>query len=80
MTILELLSKMVGPAGGLLKFLERAGQTAPDLKPVADEWIAKLSAAIAQENIINLAKVLPEEIANIASGKIEPRDHPSDSA
>lgn len=80
MTILDLLAKMIGPVGGLVRVLEAAKLQAPDLAPQIDEWLAKLGAAASQSNLVTLAKVLPEEIAAIAGGKIDPRSHPSDAA
>ena len=51
----------------------------PDVAPKAQELAGKLNAPVSQENLVKLASVLPAEIANIAQGKIDPRDHPSDS-
>ena len=80
MTLLEALEKLIGPATGLVAVLDRAGREIPELKPQADEWIAKLNLAISQGNLIGLAAVLPQEIANLAHGHVDPRKHPSDAA
>lgn len=79
MTILQLLEKMAGGAAGLIALLKAAGEQAPDLAPLANDWIAQLSAAASQENLIALATALPKEIAAIASGNIAPKDHPGDA-
>ena len=80
MTILQLLEKMVGPAAGLLNLLERAKESAPDLAPQIDDWIIKLTSAASAGNLVALATELPKEIANVAAGRIDPRNHPSDAA
>jgi hypothetical protein len=80
MTILDILNRFASAGDGLVAFLTRAGAAAPDLKPKADEWIARLQEAVSLKNLTTLASVLPGEIANIAQGKLEPRSHPSDSA
>ena len=79
MTILELLQKLTGGAQGLTELLMRVRTELPDLAPVADNWLALLGSAASQENLVELASVLPAEIANIIKGHIDPKDHPSDA-
>ena len=79
MTLLDIITKWAGISGSkLIEFLEAAAAAAPDLAPKAEEWIDALKAAGSPENLVALASVLPAEIANIAQGKLDPRDHPSD--
>lgn len=66
-------------ADSLLKFLNNVAWRYPDLAPKAQEIIAALTATVSLASLISLASALPKEIANIAQGKIEPRDHPSDA-
>lgn len=79
MTILDVLNKLSAGATDLVGFMEKVGEKAPDLKPIADSWIASLNEGIAPDNLVNLASVLPGEIAALAQGKVTPKDHPSDS-
>lgn len=81
MNLLDWLVKLAGAkdGSGLIVLLEKGGDVAPDLKPVADEWIAKLNAAASIENLAAVAPALVAELSNIAQGKIEPRDSPSNA-
>jgi len=79
MTILQILEKLAGGSLNVIAFLERAAEAAPDLAPKAQELIALLQSAASQANLVAVASALPGEIANIAQGKLEPKDHPSDA-
>ena len=78
MTILQFLLKLAGPALGLEAFLKRVGEAAPDLKPEADNILLKLGMAADPVNLAAVGAAIPGELLNIASGKIDPRNHPSD--
>lgn len=80
MTILDIIQKAAGAAGALVALLNRVKDELPDLAPEVDKVLAGLNAAISAESLVSLASALPGEIANIAQGKIEPREHPSDAA
>jgi len=80
MTILDILQKAAGAAGALVAVLNRAKAALPDLAPEVDKIITELNTAISANNLVALAEALPKEIANIAQGKLDPRDHPSDAA
>ena len=79
MTILQALMIMAGARTSLLELLREAGVAAPDLKPKADEWIVALESAADVPNLVRLASLLPSEIANVAQGRVFPKDHPSDA-
>lgn len=81
MTILDLLSKAAGfPTSKLIEILRAFAAAVPDSAAEVNAIIAKLEAAIPLDNLISVAEALPRELANIAQGIIEPRDHPSDAA
>lgn len=81
MTILDLLTKASGIPVDKLKTLIQAGaETVPDLAADADKIIAELDAALSPEAIGNLVTTVGAEIKNIASGKFDGREHPSDAA
>ena len=79
MTLLDILAKLAGNTGSLVDLLKKIGQTSPDLKPIADQWLAALNQAASADNLVKLAAALPAEIANIFQGKLSPADHPSDA-
>ena len=79
MRLVDILSLLTGSAAPLLSFLRDVGARFPDLQPTAHNLIEQLQEAVSQERLVELATMLPKEIADIARGKIEPRDHPSDS-
>jgi len=81
MTLLDLLLKAAGlPADTLTALITAGGNAAPDLKPLADEWIARLGEAVSSDNLALLAAALPAELADIVHGNLSPRRHPSDAA
>ena len=81
MTLLQLLEKAAGiPAATLVALLELLAAAQPEVAEQVASIIAKLKAAIPVNNLVAVAEALPSEIANIAQGKIDPRDHPSDAA
>ena len=81
MTLSDILSKAAGvPIGSLIVLLRAGANALPDLRAEAEAIIAKLETAVAPSNLIALAEALPKEIANIARGQIDPRNHPSDAA
>ena len=81
MRLIDLLQRAGGiPVAQLIAVLEWVVANAPDLADEARAIMEKLNAAVPLENLLSIAAVLPVEIANIAAGKIDPRDHPSDAA
>ena len=80
MTILEALVKWAGASSSLENLLRSAGDLSPDLKPTADEWLAKLGQAVTPEGLASVALALPGEFRDILRGKLAPEDHPSDFA
>lgn len=80
MTIFEILTKLALPAVDLIAFLQRAGNQLPDLKPSADAIIERINSAVSAEALADLGSKIPGELLNIASGKLDPRNHPSDAA
>jgi hypothetical protein len=79
MTILDFITLAATGGGALREFLVSAGNASPEIKPKADEWIAKLDAAIAPENLAALGTAVIGELGNISQGKLDPREHPSDA-
>lgn len=80
MTIFEALNHLAGGGlGGLLTLLENVGKAAPDLKPEADDSLAKLNTALTPEGLSAVAAALPKELGEVLHGKLNPREHPSDS-
>lgn len=80
MTILELIAQWTGLAGpALVALLTAAGEASPDLKPTADDWIAKLNVAISPLNLAALVGVLPAELMDMLRRHFNPKDHPSDA-
>ena len=81
MTILDFLKKAAGePFSKLVEILRAGAAAQPDLAPAAEWMIAKLNDAVPLSNLVALAEAIPRELAAIAQGKIDPRDHPSDAA
>lgn len=81
MTLLELLQRAAGaPVAKLIEILRAGAAAAPDLADEAEAIIRALQEAIPVSNLVAIAEALPREIADIAQGKIDPRDHPSDAA
>jgi hypothetical protein len=79
MTLLDILIKAGLAGAGLIALLRKAALQAPDLADAINKLIDELLAVVDQNNLVRLATVLPAEIANIAQGKIDPKDHASDS-
>lgn len=79
MTLLDIITRAASNVGSLKEVLVKARAALPDLAGQIDTIIAALDAAVTQEGLVALAVTLPPEIANIASGKIEPRDHAGDA-
>lgn len=81
MTPIQLLEKAAGlPAGVLIALLRTLASAQPAFAAQVESIIAKIEAAIPLDNLVAVAEALPAELANIAQGKIDPRDHPSDAA
>jgi len=80
MTLLDLLKKALGGLDPLEDKLKAVAEAAPDAAPLINELLGKLAGAVPVENLVALAAALPGEIADIAKGKLDPRDHPSDAA
>lgn len=80
MTIFQALTTWAGASSSLQNLLVSVGDLAPDLKPAADEWLAKLQAEVTPEGLAGVAKALPVEAQDILRGKLAPEDHPSDAA
>lgn len=81
MTLIQLLEKAAGfPVATLISLLELLAQAQPEVAEQVASIIAKLKAAIPVGNLVAVAEALPKELANIAQGKLDPRDHPSDAA
>jgi hypothetical protein len=80
MTLLDILLKAGLAAGLLVDVLNKAKQELPDLAPQIDDILVSLATAVSTENLVNIAAALPAEIANIAKGNLDPRQHPSDIA
>lgn len=79
MTLLDVLIRAGAAGVNLVALLRKVAAAAPDLAPEAQRWIDALESSVSQSNLVSLAATLPTEIANIAKGQIEPRDHPSDA-
>jgi hypothetical protein len=79
-TILDILTKAGLSAAGIIALLHKASELAPDLAPEVNDLLAKLAAAVDQQSLVALAAALPAEIANIAKGNLDPKDHPGDLA
>ena len=80
MSILEILKLITGAsATGLVDLLKGVSAKAPDLAPLAEEWIAKIATAASPANLLAVNTAVVAELANIAQGKLDPHDHPSDS-
>ncbi len=80
MTIFDILKLAAGfSAEELTAFLNSIAQKFPDLAPAAMKLLADLAAAAAPANLVALAEALPKELASIGQGRLDPRDHPSDS-
>lgn len=81
MNILDAIASWAGlSAPSLRNLLQSASAISPDLKPTADEWLARLDQAVTDENLGALVAALPGELRNILRGALQPEDHPSDFA
>lgn len=81
MTLLMVLQLAAGKSATEIRdFLNSVALRVPDLAPTAQRLLIALNSAVSAENLAALATALPKEIADIASGKLDPREHPSDSA
>lgn len=80
MSLLDILTKAGGAAAALVTLLGKVKDVAPDLGGEVDKILSELAGAVASDNLIALAEALPKELAGIAQGKLDPRQHPSDVA
>ena len=81
MDIMTLLGLAAGrPVDRIVTLIDKAGNSDPELRPVADDFISQLRAAVDPENLANVFAALPAETKKILSGIIDPRNHPSDLA
>lgn len=60
------------PVEGLIEALREAEARVPDLKPVLDPIILGLEAPV---DVVKLAEAV---LAELRTGKLDPRSHPSD--
>lgn len=74
------IEKAVPAAPPLVDFLTRVKTVAPDLAGEADLILSGLGSALAPENLVSLGTDVVKELGNVATGHIDPRDHPSDGA
>ena len=79
MTLLDVLQRAASQAGDVKKVLGYVRDQYPDLAAQIDPLIAALDAPLALDNLVNLASILPGEIAAIAQGRIDPRSHAGDA-
>lgn len=79
MNLLDILTRASLAMGSVKVILQRIiadyPDTAAQLQPIVDG----LDAPVSQANLVALAEALPREIANIASGNIDPRPHAGDA-
>jgi hypothetical protein len=80
MTIVQWLEVLAGPGAPLVALLRKVAEELPDLAPAIQEWIAKLESIPAAGNLAEVGAAIPRELLNIASGKLEPTNRPSDLA
>lgn len=79
MSALEILSAAAGvPVETILALWRKIGEASPDALEKIEEQIAKMSAPLAPTNILAVSQLVLPEALNIAQGKLEPKDHPSD--
>ena len=80
MTLLEIIAKWGGfSAPNLIDALRAAAAAAPDVAPLLNQFIEKVTAATTQVNLIALASDVLNEAKDIGQGIIRPHDHPSDA-
>jgi hypothetical protein len=80
MTILAWLEKFAGASSSLVALLEMLKVKAPDLAPAIDELLAQLNSALDPAALAKLPADLLKEALDIASGRINSKDHPSSLA
>ena len=79
MTVLDILVKASAAMAELKAILNAAKAAVPDLAGKVDPILALLDEPVSQANLVALAEALPAEIANIATGHLDPRFHPGDA-
>jgi len=81
LNILDILTKGAGiPADTVRRLILAGAKAVPDLADEAQALIDKLDATLTSEKLIALGAEIMTEANDIAHGKIDPRDHPSDAA
>jgi hypothetical protein len=81
MNLLQAIATLAGLSAPSLEALLRgAGEAVPDLKPTADEWLAKLEAELTPDALADVVLALPAELQNILKLKLQPTEHPGDFA
>lgn len=81
MTILELLQRAATlPVAKLVAVLEDVAADGGEFGPVARELLNSLNGAVSAADLAAIGAAIPGELLNIAQGKLEPREHPSDGA
>jgi hypothetical protein len=77
MTLLEAFIKLSGAKASLEPILRAAPE---DLRPAAQEWLARLQNEVTPEGLAGVVKALPAEAQDIFRGHLAPEDHPGDFA
>lgn len=79
MTLMAFLTLLTRGLPSLTALLDAAAAANPDLQPKVDEWKVALSNVPTPENLAQIGAAIPGELLNIAQGKINPRDNPSNA-
>lgn len=77
MNPLDVLKAGAVAADELVKFLNRIAQEVPSLAPKAQELIGKLTSPLAPSNLTAIGTAVVSQIGDMAHGKFDPHDSPS---
>ena len=79
MTILDIMTRSGIAGSQLIALLSRIGSRFPELATELEIWTEQLGKAIEPGRLVELSVEVVKEVHDIARGKLDPRDHPSDA-
>lgn len=79
MTALQILQILVGAsAPEIVALLQKLASLSPDSAGRIQEILAELNEATGIANLTAVSAAVLKELGDIAQGRVDPRDHPSD--
>jgi hypothetical protein len=76
--LIDLLLQAAAGSPNLVELLRKVAAAAPDFAPEIEAWIARLNATVDPAALAALGHTVLGELADIGTGKLDGRKHPSD--